>query len=280
MDPLTIGAIITGVGTGLNAYGNYRGAQEQAKANQAATANQQRMNFGQVGQDDRQFAQTANMNRAGYLDQRAGAAADMRRRANLTPLADRASAMLAARAGAAPAAFQARDFTRGTTPGAGQATGGYSDVLGAMQRAGQGYTPGSGGMANPELEAAIARLTSMAGVPGEYSAQSPMKTQLESALAEQMMLLGQTTKADDRMKIQQRINQIRAQLAQLGGGQGAGAQGGSQIHGPSPAQTGWGMMQSAMQLAQQQMRNAPGMQRAAAAASRFSGAPSWQTGGR
>lgn len=221
MDPGTATLAAAGInflGQGLLGWGQAKGAKEQAKMSQQQAQEQAKINYGQLGQDDRQYGQKSNLDRAGYLDQRAMQAAQLRSQMNKMPLADRAAAMLAARAGAAPAAFQARDYTRGMTPGAGAATGGYADTLNATRTAAQNYKLGAGGlMDNPEMQAALARLNSMAGIPGEYTAQNPMRMRLEAELAEQMELYASATKAKDKQKYAQRITQLRQTLAQMGG---------------------------------------------------------------
>lgn len=175
-------------------------------------------NYAGLGQKDAQFGQDSNLTRSKYLDERATTAADLRKRMNLAPLADRASAMLAARAGAAPAAFQARDYTRGTTPGAGAAMGGMADGLNAQRAAAQRYQLGEGGMMNnPELQAALDRLTSMAGVPEEYKAKDPARMRLEAALASAQQDLATSKLVRNREAARRSIAAIQQQLAQLGG---------------------------------------------------------------
>lgn len=210
--------VLSFLGNALIGGGTAKASKEQAKADMRRTEEQSKISYGQLGQDDRQFAQKSNLDRSGYLDSRAMQAAAIRSQMNKMPLADRASAMLAARAGAAPAAFQARDYTRGTTPGSGAASGGYADTLNATRTAAQNYKLGDGGMMNnPELEAARARLTSMAGIPGEYTAKDPTRMRLELELAEQRELYANATKAKDKQKYAMRITQLAQTLAQLGG---------------------------------------------------------------
>lgn len=210
--------VLSFLGNALIGGGTAQASKEQAKADKMRTEEQSKVSYGQLGQDDRQFAQKSNLDRSGYLDQRGMQAAALRNQMNKMPLADRAAAMLAARAGAAPAAFQARDYTRGMTPGSGQATGGYADTLNATRTAAQGYKLGDGGlMNNPEMQAALARLNSMAGVPGEYTAQNPARMRLEAELAEQMELYANARKASDKQKYAQRITQLKQTLAQMGG---------------------------------------------------------------
>lgn len=212
MDPGTatmFAAGIQGLGGLLGGMGQGQAQKEQTKAQKEALAMQARQNWEQMGMGDRQYGQNANMQRAQYLDQRGLTAADLRKRMNMTPLADRASYMLAQRAGAAPQAFQARDFTRGTTPGAGQATGGYAPSLNAQAAANQNYTAGAGGMANPELEAAMARLTNMAGVPAEYQAQDADQMRSQSAIADQQERMAMDGRLSQAGKYDARINRLR-----------------------------------------------------------------------
>lgn len=204
MDPLSVG---------LTVGGNILAGIGQGKAQAAATRlnkeqgrEQARLNWQQLGQADRQYGQNANMARAQYLDQRGVAAADLQKRLGLAPLADRAAYMLAARAGAAPAAFQARDFTRGGEPGAGAATGGYAPMLNAQAQAAQNYTAGAGGLQTDALEAALARLRSMAGVPAEYEAREGGRMALDSKIDEQRLFMANETKAGELRKYQNRLN--------------------------------------------------------------------------
>lgn len=210
--------VLSFLGNALIGGGTAKASKEQAKADMRRTEEQSKISYGQLGQDDRQFAQKSNLDRSGYLDQRGLQAAQLRSQMNKMPLADLAAAMLAARAGAAPAAFQARDYTRGTTPGSGAASGGYADTLNATRTAAQKYQLGDGGlMNNPEMQAALNRLNSMAGIPEEYTAQNPTVMRLQSELAEQMELYANATKAKDKQKYAMRITQIKQTLAQLGG---------------------------------------------------------------
>lgn len=210
--------VFTAIGQGMQGFGAAKAQKDQAAQARRQAEQQQRYSYADLGQSDRQFGQTSNLERSKYLDERGIQASALRNQMNRLPLADRAAYMLAARAGAAPAPFQARDFTRGTTPGAGQATGGYAEGLAAQRTAAGQYTTGAGGMMyNPELEGAINRLNSMAGVPGEYGAQSPMKTQLEAALAEQMQLAATGKSSEERAKAQAAVIRIRQMLQQLGG---------------------------------------------------------------
>lgn len=212
IDPGTatvVAAGIEGLGGLLGGIGQGKATKEQTKMQKAALDMQARQNWEQMGMGDRQYGQNANMQRAQYLDQRGLTAADLRKRMNMTPLADRASYMLAQRAGAAPQAFQARDFTRGTTPGAGQAMGGYAPSLNAQAEAAQRYTAGAGGMANPELEAAMARLTNMAGVPAEYQAQDADQMRFGSAIATQREKMANDGRLSQGQKYQARIDRLQ-----------------------------------------------------------------------
>lgn len=124
------------------------------------------------GQDERMYADKSAFDRAKYQDERLKAAIGVQRSLNMAPLNDRALYMLQQRAGATPAAFQARDFTRGTVPGAGQATGGMGSVLAAQQKAAQGYRPGMGGFDTSAMKDAFKRYMDPDTLPAAYQAQS------------------------------------------------------------------------------------------------------------
>jgi hypothetical protein len=161
------------VGSALNARTQAKQNKDQMRQQADQFRQQQQLQREQMGQSNQQFGANFNMNRAGALDQRAQQAAAVQRQVNLNPMADRAAYMLAQRAGAAPAAFQPRDFTRGGIPGRGQATGGFGDVLNAQRAAAGQYKAGMGGMDPSALIAARDRLQSQADVPGMYGAQAP-----------------------------------------------------------------------------------------------------------
>jgi len=169
------------VAMGAQALGSAFGAANQNKMNNRQLdeqrrqfdlqQRQQREQFAaQQGQSDRQFGQQSNLARANQLDQRSVGAADMQRRLSMAPLTDQAMSYMQARAGAAPAAFQGRDFTRGTMPGAGAAQGGMASTLGAARTAMQSYRPGMGGLDTSALRESIARLRSQQDIPGMYGA--------------------------------------------------------------------------------------------------------------
>lgn len=207
MDPLSAGLFVAG---------NVISGIGQGKANAAAnrlTKEQGRMaarqNWQQMGQADRQFGQNANMARAQYLDQRGVAAADLQKRLGLAPLADRAAYMLAARAGAAPAAFQARDFTRGGVAGEGAATGGYAPTLNAQAQAAQTYQAGAGGLQTDALQAALTRLRDMAGVPGEYQAREGGQMAIQSKIDQDLENMAGERRAGELRKYQQRLDRLR-----------------------------------------------------------------------
>lgn len=223
MDPVTGSLIAAGVGALGSAFGGYSQAQaarDKARREQQQAAQALGQNYQQQGQQDRQFAQTNNMQRAQYLDDRAQGAAALQRRINLNPIADQAAYGIRNMLGAPPAAFQPRDFTQGTMPGAGRATGGSAPQLEAMQTAMQRYTPGAGGMDDAALVAARNRLQSMAGVPGEYTAQSPDQMRLGAEMQQLRVDAANAKTAGERIAIQNRINQLQASM----GGGGAGPQ--------------------------------------------------------
>jgi hypothetical protein len=205
---------------GIGALGSALGGAAAAGAQQdaaAASKQQQRaamgMNYQQMGQNDRQFAQSNAMQRAQYMDQRATQAADLQRRANLTPLSDRASFFMQHLAGAGPQAFQARDFTRGTMPGSGTANTQLNTP--ALQKAMQSYTSGAGGMSNEALTSAIQQLRDPSQAPTQYQAQSPAVMQLEAEIASQQAQMAQDQRPAEQAKYRQRIAALQQQLAAL-----------------------------------------------------------------
>lgn len=206
MDPLSAGLFIGG--NIISGLGQAKAGKEQAKVAKEQGRMAARQNWQQLGQADRQFGQNANMARAQYLDQRGVAAADLQKRLGLAPLADRAAYMLAARAGAAPAAFQARDFTRGGVAGEGAATGGYAPGLNAQAQAAQAYQAGAGGLQTDALQAALARLRDMAGVPGEYQAREGGQMAIDSKIDEQREFMANETRARELRKYQNRLNRL------------------------------------------------------------------------
>jgi hypothetical protein len=156
-----------------------RRERDEAQWNRRQQALDRARSYRALGQDDKQFGANFNLSRMGALDERATDAADAQRRLSLAPLTDRASYMLQARAGAAPQAFQARDFTKGSAPGSGAAQGGFAPSLALQATAAEQYKAGMGGVDTSALQAALSRLTSMSGVPEEYSAQTSGNAQLE-----------------------------------------------------------------------------------------------------
>lgn len=149
---------------------NNRQLDEQRRQFDLQQRQQQQQFSAQQGQSDRQFGQQSNLSRANQLDQRSVGAADMQRRLSMAPLTDQAMSFMQARAGAAPAAFQARDFTRGAMPGAGAAQGGMGSTLNATRTAMQNYRPGMGGLDTSALRESVARLRSQQDIPGMYGA--------------------------------------------------------------------------------------------------------------
>lgn len=243
MDPMTIATLgslaLQGIGSAVSGIAAGKASAEDRKAAAEAQRRQLGQSYQQMGMTDRQYGQQSNMDRSRYLDERGVAAADLRRRQNLAPLSDQASAMLAARVGAAPAAFQARDYTRGTTPGAGQATGGFASTLGAQRQTASTYQPGQGGlMNNPELQSALARLSSMAGVPGEYTPMSAQQMGMQAEIDDQRRQMAMDNRPAERAKYSQRINDMLKFMNQpyresmyVSGAPGAGAGAGGETGG-------------------------------------------------
>lgn len=208
---------------GVDALGGFFTGKSQADAARDAAKRQQQMqaqqlgqNYQQMGQQDRQFGQNANLDRSRYLDQRAVGAADLQRRINLNPIADQAAFGMRNMLGASPAPFQPRDFTRGTMPGSGQATGGAAPMMAAQNAAMQQYTPGAGGMDDSALIAARNRLQSMAGVPAEYQAQDPNQLRLGAEMQQMQIDAANAKKMQDRIAIQDRMTRLQGSLG--GGG--------------------------------------------------------------
>lgn len=224
MDPLTTAALIQAGGSLLGGIGQGQAMKAQTKAQKQIAEMQARQNWEQMGMGDRQFGQQANLNRSRYMDERAIGAADLQKRLSGAPLADRAAYMLAARAGAAPQAFQARDFTQGGMPGAGQAQGGYAPTLNAQAQAAQNYTAGAGGVRTDALEAALARLQSMAGVPAEYQAREGGQMRLQSEIDEQRERMANDGRALQTTRYNDRINRLQRQMDGQSGQDVASAQ--------------------------------------------------------
>ena len=221
MEPISTGAYlgamgISALGSALGGYSQAQAAKDAAKRQQQQAQQVLGQSYQQMGQNDRQFAQNSNLDRSKYLDQRALGAADIQRRINLTPIADQAAYGMRNMLGAAPAPFQPRDFTRGTMPGQGQASGGAAPMLAAQNAAMQQYTPGAGGMDNPELAATRERLKSMVGVPAEYAAMNPNQMRLGAEMQQMQIDAANAKKARDRVAIQDRMNRLQGSLG--GGG--------------------------------------------------------------
>ncbi len=166
----------------INAAGNAAGAYETA-AQTAAKIAEQKAEFGvtsaqQAARDAAQQAQAA----AALKEQEAAlaqqgsqfgrttgdtegqTAVGVQGQINRSPIADKAQALLMARMGVQPGAFQPRDYTQGisniarpfTTPGAPVAT--------AMQSAAAHYTPGQGGVDTSTAQQLLAKLKASSGI--------------------------------------------------------------------------------------------------------------------
>jgi hypothetical protein len=158
------------------------------------------------------------MNRQTQLDNRLGQASAVQNQLNLNPMRDRAAYMLQQRAGAMPAAFQPRDFTKGTMPGSGAATGGMGSVMNQMQTAAGQYKAGAGGMDPSALQAQLAGLKNQSQMPGMYQGQTADQMRY-GAEAQQMQVDASKAKySQDRINLQNQANRL---AGTLGGGQQA-----------------------------------------------------------
>lgn len=205
---------VQALGSLLGGLGQGQASREQLRLQKQLAAMQARQNWEQMGMGDRQFGQQANLNRSQYLDQRAVGAADLQKRMAGLPMADRAMYMMTQRAGQVPGAFQARDYTRGGMPGAGQATGGYAPVLDAQRASAAQYTAGAGGLDPRALQAAQERLQSMAGVPAEYMAQSAGAMRLGSAADQLREQMAMTANDKKRQGIAGKVQELQKRAAE------------------------------------------------------------------
>ena len=212
---------------GLNVLGNVISGQgqqkmtkEQIAAQQQQAANALGYSYQGLGQQGSQFAQTSNMERLKLMDERAKAAADAQRQLSLQPLADKAAYYFAQRAGAGVAPFQAPDYTRGTMPGTGTATGGYAPLLAAQQRAMSAYTPGAGGLKSDALEAQLKQYQDQSQLPGMYKPQTGGEMQiaaqigpLMTKLADLQSQLAGETNGNKRIALMGQIAALQRQIA-------------------------------------------------------------------
>lgn len=107
-------------------------------------------------------------------DTEAQAAVRAQTQLNTAPIADKAQALILARMGVSPGAFQPRDYTQGqaslTTPHAAPG----ANVATTMQNAAANYQPGQGGVDTSVLKALIAKMTGSSGLPsGTMGAGAP-----------------------------------------------------------------------------------------------------------
>lgn len=221
IDPVTGSLILAGAGalgsafTGAN---NAKMTRQQIEAQRQAQQQGLGQNYQQMGLQDRQFGQTSNMNRQQQLDQRMASASGVQEQLNRNPLRDRAMYMMQQRIGMVPGAVQPRDFTRGTMPGAGEASGGYAPVLNQMQTAAGQYRAGMGGMDPSAMQAQLAGLRDQSQMPGLYEATTPDAMRY-GAERQQLQLDAANAKyAKDRLALQDRANRL---AGTLGGGQAA-----------------------------------------------------------
>lgn len=216
-EPISTGAFlaaagISALGSGLSGAASASAQRDAAKRQQMIAQQQLGQNYQQLGQSDRQFAQNSNLDRSKYLDDRGAAAAALQRRINLNPLADQAAYGMRNMLGSAPAPFQPRDFTRGTMPGAGQASGGTAPMLEAQNAAMQRYTAGAGGMDDSALIAARNRLQSMAGVPAEYAAMDPGQMRFNAETQQMGIDAARAKYARDRIRMQEQADRMGASM--------------------------------------------------------------------
>lgn len=108
-------------------------------------------------------------------DQEAQIAVQAATRLNAAPIADRAQALVLARMGVSPDAFQPRDYTRGTQDLTRTTTAPGANVAGAMQRAAADYRPGQGGYDTTTLKMLLDRMkgSGFSDRPGAPTAGAP-----------------------------------------------------------------------------------------------------------
>ncbi len=85
---------------------------------------------------------------------------------NQSPLADKAQALILARMGVSPGAFQPRDITRGVSDLSRNSVAPGANVATTLQKAAAGYKPGQGGVDTSVLRSLIAKLTGSSGLQG------------------------------------------------------------------------------------------------------------------
>lgn len=124
-------------------HGEYQSTLEKQKADSAQSAEQ--------------YGRTTG-------DTEAQAAVRAKTQLNKAPIADKAQALVLARMGVAPGAFQPRDYTQGTANLSKSFTAPGADVATAMQHASQGYKPGQGGVDTSVIKALLAKLTGSSGL--------------------------------------------------------------------------------------------------------------------
>lgn len=164
--------------TATGALGAYEGVQRADIEKQRVQMEKDRMNM-----SDAQFQATYGMTKSNAqtnIDQFNSSDAFNKGKQAIVaqgsldqaPLRDQAQYMLKARMGAAPAAFNPRDITKGTGAFAAGASGGPD--LGAVQRAAASYTPGAGGVNTDVLKEQIDKWRNPTPIqfhdPGTYTA--------------------------------------------------------------------------------------------------------------
>jgi hypothetical protein len=221
IDPVTGSLIMAGVGaigSGLSGAQRNRLTRQQLEQERQQQQAGLGQNYQQMGTQERQFGQTSNLNRQQQFDQRMAAASGVQEQLNRNPLRDRAMFMMQQRAGMTPGAFQPRDFTRGTMPGAGAPTGGMAPLLTQMQTAAGQYQPGMGGMDPSALRAQLAGLQDQSQMPGMYAPQSADAMRYGAERQQLALDAARAGSARERLALQERANRL---ATTLGGSAGA-----------------------------------------------------------
>ncbi len=131
-------------------------AARDAEAKRQADANlAQRIAEAKTGSD--QFGRTTG-------DTEAQAAVRAQTQLNKSPIADKAQALILARMGVSPGAFQPRDITRGVQELSRPSVAPGANVATTMQNAAANYKPGQGGINNDVLRGLITKMTGQSGL--------------------------------------------------------------------------------------------------------------------
>lgn len=195
---VTGGDWLNALGTGVGGYLDYKGAgqdREQSIAQFAEAMKQRQAEAATAaGQFDRNLANTqGQFDRTqdateGQLAVRAETAI------NKAPLADKSQALLMARMGASPTAFQPRDFTSSLSNINRPASGGPADSIAASRTAAAGYQPGQGGVKTDALKLIRDRMLSSIQPPtATVSAPTARPPQRALTAPRQTLMLPATT---------------------------------------------------------------------------------------